>query len=142
MAFMRPFISERKELLLLTDDGMITTCYDEGIDLPVGSLSSDGTLSDSWEALTGHEPDGGCEEINRMIRLFPNCEEFEVVDKYYGYLSAPGYMDRTDYVLGDTRADVVQQLLNMYFDSDEDYMDVEELQQMHWLEEIAGKVRA
>jgi len=142
MAFMKPFISERKELLLLTDDGMTTSCYAEGVDLPVGSLNSDGTLSDSWDALTGHEPGGKCGDIERLCRLFPDCEEFKVVDKYYGYLSAPGYMDRTDYVLGDTRADVAQQLLDTYFDSDEDYMDVEELQQMHWLEEIAGKVTA
>jgi hypothetical protein len=142
MAFMRPFISEEKELILILDDGTTTTLDDEGIDLPVGEIFSDGDVSESWEPLFEVGADRKCEEIERIFRLWPHVSSFEVVYKYFGYLSAPGYMDCTDHVLGDTRADVAEQLLDMHYDFEEDHMDVDELGDMHWLEEVAGKVVA
>ena len=142
MAFMRPFISEEKELILILDDGTTTTLDDEGIDLPVGEIFSDGDVSESWEPLFEVGADRKCEEIERVFRLWPHVSSFEVVYKYFGYLSAPGYMDCTDFVLGNTRADVAEQLLDMHYDFEEDHMDVDELGDMHWLEEVAGKVVA
>jgi hypothetical protein len=139
MAFMRPFISEKKELILILDDGMTALCDDEGIDLPVGEIFSDGEVSIEWEHLVANGP---YEEIERIFRLWPNVRSFEIVDKYYGHLSAPGYMDRTEDVLGNTRADVAQQLLDMYYDFEDDHMDVDDLRDMRWLEEVAGKVVA
>jgi hypothetical protein len=68
----------------------------------------------------------------------PNCGA-EVVDKFDGFaggLSAPGYMDQTEPVYGETKAEVAQELLDMYFDQED--MDDEELADMEWLEGVAA----
>ena len=57
---------------------------------------------------------------------------------YQGYLSAPGYLDRTDIVVADTVGEVAKQLLDLYFDQPLEDMDADELEDVEWLTELAG----
>ena len=52
------------------------------------------------------------EEVNSVFKEF-KVSSFDIMYKYYGQLEAPGYMDQTDYVLGDSQAEVAQQLLDL-----------------------------
>jgi len=65
----------------------------------------------------------------------------EIVEEFKGFaggLSAPGYMDQTDPIYGETMAEVAEQLLYMYFDEPEEDMDEDELADLEWLEGIAA----
>ena len=55
--------------------------------------------------------------------------------KFYGWLSAPGYLDRTDPVEGKTIREVAEQLLEMYPPTEE-YKEIQEKLYLDTLKEI------
>ena len=126
MAFMTARVSDTQDYFLTSGDlEEYVFCKYNGIDLPVG------TYDDDMDPIEGLE-----ENINEVFKMFPTISQFEVVYQYWGQLSASGYMDQTDYALGDTQAEVAQQLLDMYFDGEDEYMDDEERADREWLESI------
>ena len=129
MAFMRANVSETPERFMISDSLDETIfCKYSNIWLPVGLYEAENDLPD----------DAFADEVGYVFDMFPKMDKFEIVYMFWGQLSAPGYMDQTDYVLGDSRGDVAQQLLDMYFDGDEEYMDSDEKQDKEWLEDIAA----
>ena len=52
------------------------------------------------------------------------------------YLSEPGYMDRTDLTVCETKADAARHLLDTYYDMSDDEMTEAELEQAKWLRKI------
>ena len=124
MAFMSSTISAHKDLFLVSDD-LEDALLMPHLALPVGPYDEDEDHGDLQE------------QVDHYLSEY-NLSEFEVVEKFWGQLSAPGYMDRTDFVLGDSQAEAAQQLLDLYFDGrDPDYMDEVEREDMAWLESIA-----
>jgi wyosine [tRNA(Phe)-imidazoG37] synthetase (radical SAM superfamily) len=66
-------------------------------------------------------------------------DEFTVTEPmYWGYLSASGYLDQTDKEIGESYAEVAQQLLDLYFSGEIEYMDDDEKEDLEWLEKIAA----
>lgn len=131
MAFMTAAVSDGKDYFLISDDLENTLfCIYNGINLPAGVYDDDMDPPDDEEL---------AEAIAEVFKMFPNISQFEIVFKYWGQLSAPGYMDQTDYVLGDTPGDVAQQLLDMYFDGEDEYMDDDERADRDWLESIVNE---
>lgn len=128
MAFMTARVSETPDYFLISEDqeGCVF-CEYNGINLPVGVYDEDMDPPDDEEL---------AESIAEVFKTFPNISQFEIVYQYWGQLSASGYMDQTDYVLGDTQAEVAQQLLDMYFDGDDEYMDNGQRADRDWLESI------
>lgn len=131
MAFMSVAMGEHKEYFLISDElEECVFCKYNGIGLPVGTYDDD------------MDPPGDEElawEIANVFNMFPSVRQFEVVYKFWGQLSASGYMDQTDYCLGDSRAEVAQQLLDMYFDGEDEYMDEDEKEDRAWLESIVDE---
>ncbi len=128
MAFMSATLSDFREYFLISDDlEDAVFCRYNGINLPVGVYDEDDVRP---------EDENAAYEITNVFNLFPSVHQFEVVYKFWGQLSASGYMDQTDYCLGDSQADVAQQLLDMYFDVDEEDMDEDEKEDRAWLESI------
>ena len=131
MAFMTAVVSDTQEYFLISDDlENAVFCKYNGINLPPGTYDDDMDPPDDEEL---------AEAIAEVFKMFPNISQFEIVFKYWGLLSAPGYMDQTDYVLGDTPGDVAQQLLDMYFDGEDEYMDDDERADRDWLESIVNE---
>ncbi len=128
MAFMTARVSDTQDYFLISEDlEECIFCKYNGIDLPVGTYTDDMDPPDDEEL---------AEAIAEVFKEFPNISQFEIVYQYWGQLSASGYMDQTDYFLGDTQAEVAQQLLDMYFDGEDEYMDDEERADREWLESI------
>ncbi len=128
MAFMTARVSDTQDYFLTSGDlEEYVFCKYNGIDLPVGTYTDDMDPPDDEEL---------AEAIAEVFKEFPNILQFEIVYQYWGQLSASGYMDQTDYVLGDTQAEVAQQLLDMYFDGEDEYMDDEERADREWLVSI------
>jgi len=128
MAFMTARVSDTPDYFLLSEDSEgCVFCKYSGIDLPAGTYTDD---------MDPPDDDGLYEEIVNVFKMCPTISQFEIVYKFWGQLSASGYMDQTDYVLGDTQAEVAQQLLDMYFDGEDEYMDDEERADREWLESI------
>ncbi len=128
MAFMNATTSDGPEYFLISDDlEDAVFCRYNGINLPVGVYDeADELPEDESEAY----------EIANVFSMFPIVHQFEIVYKFWGQLDAPGYMDQTDYCLGDSQAEVAQQLLDMYFDGEDEYMDDAEKEDRAWLESI------
>lgn len=128
MAFMTARVSDTQDYFLISEDlEECIFCKYNGIDLPVGTYTDDMDPPDDEEL---------AEAIAEVFKEFPNISQFEIVYQYWGQLSASGYMDQTDYFLGDTQAEVAQQLLDMYFDGDDEYMDNGQRADRDWLESI------
>lgn len=131
MAFMNATVSDGPEYFLISDDlEEAIFCKYNSIHLPVGIYDEEDEPSKDEDL---------AEEITNVFNLFPSVHQFEVVYKFWGQLSASGYMDQTDYVFGDSQADVAQQLLDMYFDGEEEYMDEDEKEDRAWLESIVDE---
>jgi hypothetical protein len=133
MAFMTARVSDTRDYFLTSEDlEECVFCKYNSIGLPVGVYSVDD------EPPSGeHAPEWDTYEDSRVVFMsLPQVNSFEIVYKFWGQLSASGYMDQTDYVLGDTQAEVAQQLLDMYFDGEDEYMDDEERADREWLESI------
>jgi len=57
-------------------------------------------------------------------------------------MEAPGYLDASDFVIGDTRAEVAQQLIDMYFDGGYEGLDEEGIVDSAFLEcLVQGKIK-
>lgn len=127
MAFMQAMIHPHRDLFLISDQLDETIyCRYNSINLPVGDydvdeLPEDEDLAESILA------------VSKELKI----DRWEIVDRFHGELSAPGYMDRTDFVLGESIAEVAQQLLNMYYDGEEEYMDADQKVERTWLEALA-----
>jgi hypothetical protein len=48
-------------------------------------------------------------------------------------------MDQTDYYFGDSRAEVAEQLIDLFFSEDKKCMDDDELEDLAWLESIVNE---
>ena len=120
MSFMTPEISSEKSRFLLSEYlEEPTDCDCNGIHMDVGVYDND---SDD-------------EDVQAVCRQFDiNC--FEIVEKFHGCLSASGYLDQSSIFLGDTQADVAQQLLDAFYDGEEQYMSEDEKQERAWLEQF------
>lgn len=127
MAFMSAVIGRKKEFFMLSDElEEIVFCKYNNIHLPEGHYDEDDEPN----------PDMDIEaEIRETMDEF-KVTNFDIKFAYYGQLSADGYMDQTDYCLGDTQAEVAQQLLDMYYSGEVEYMDAEEVDDMNWLQSI------
>lgn len=79
---------------------------------------------------------------NAILADLGRSTDFTIATGYRGWLSAPGYMDRTDPVICATQAEAAQELLSMFFDGEIQYMDDGELEDALWLAEVAGDEKA
>ncbi len=130
MAFMSATLSDFREYFLISEDlEEVIFCKYNSIHLPVGTYDEEGEPSEDEDI---------AEEVDNIFKMFPSVHQFEVVYKFWGQLSASGYMDQTDYCLGDSQADVAQQLLDMYFDGEDEYMDDAEKEDRAWLESVVA----
>ena len=120
MSFMTPEISSEKSRFLLSD------YLEEPIDCDCNGIHMDVGVYDE---------DSDDEDVQAVCRQFDiNC--FEIVEKFHGCLSASGYLDQSSIFLGDTQADVAQQLLDAFYDGEEQYMSEDEKQERAWLEQF------
>ena len=120
MSFMTPEISSEKSRFLLSD------YLEEPIDCDCNGIHMDVGVYDE---------DSDDEDVQAVCRQFDiNC--FEIVEKFHGCLSASGYLDQSSIFLGDTQADVAQQLLDAFYDGEEQYMSEGEKEERAWLEQF------
>jgi hypothetical protein len=111
---MKPVVSLNKETFLVSDYLDEVWMY---------------TLPEGEYDLRDYDPEHS--GLAFLAENYPRMETFEIVSKYYGYMSAPGYMDRSEYFIGDSRAEVAQQLLDYFYDGDDADPD-----EVAWLEAI------
>jgi len=132
--FMTPKIHEPEHFVIADEEGYpmhLTSCH-LPVDLPPGVYDEDDEPGD-WDL---DEYDS--EMVQKFFKDNPGIHAFEVTGPlYWGWLSADGYMDRTDIVLGESKAEVASQLLELYFDHEE--MDEDEEKYKLWLEEVKNK---
>lgn len=130
MAFMRAVVSDTKEFFLISEDLEESVfCKWNGIDLPVGEYREDDDLL---------EDDEMQETVDRVFKEY-SIKQFEIIYAFHGLLEAPGYMDQTDYYFGNSRAEVAEQLIDLFFFEDKEYMDKDELEDLEWLESIVNE---
>ena len=118
MSFMTPEISSEKSRFLLSD------YLEEPIDCDCNGIHMDVGVYDN---------DSEDEDVQSVCRQF-DINYFEIVEKFHGCLSASGYLDQSSIFLGDTQADVAQQLLDAFYDGEEQYMSEDEKEEQAWLE--------
>ena len=75
-----------------------------------------------------YDEDNTDEEVQEVCSKF-KIWTFEIVEKFHGCLSASGYLDQTSIFLGDTQAEVAQQLIDAFYDGEEGYMSDDEKQE-------------
>jgi len=119
MAFMSAYIEPVSGFWVMTDDGFTELYRDDEEICP--------NCGENWSVSMDGEQ---CSNCGAEVE-----DEFE---GFVGGLSASGYMDQSDPVYGETKAEVAQEMLDMYFDQPEDEMDEDELADMEWLEGIAA----
>lgn len=125
MAFLRAQVYENKERFLIAENlEDAVFCKYNGISLPVGV----------YNPMELEEDSDAKYEANKIFDEF-GCYEFEIVEQFYGDLEPHGcYTDRSTYVLGDSIAEVAQQMLDLYFDGDPEYWDEDEKEDVAFLE--------
>lgn len=126
--FMRPRISSEREFFLHSDQlecSPLFMRYNNVSMVPVGDYDEDFESEDE-------ELMDCVEQIRRELKI----DYFDVTEEYWGNLSAPGYLDQTSYYLGDSMADVAQQLLDMFFDGESEYFDSDQKEDVRMLEGI------
>lgn len=127
MAFMTASVSYQKDYFMVSEDLEESVfCKYNGIHLPQGHYDED-------DDPLGNEDVQ--EEVDSVFKEY-KVSSFDIIYKYYGQLEAPGYMDQTDYVFGDSQAEVAQALLEMYYEGDVEYMDEGEKADMAFLQGI------
>ena len=120
MSFMTPEISSEKSRFLLSD------YLEEPIDCDCNGIHMDVGVYYNYS---------DDEDVQAVCRQFDiNC--FEIVEKFHGCLSASGYLDQSSIFIGDTQAEVAQQLLDAFYDGEEQYMSEDEKQERAWLEQF------
>lgn len=130
MAFMRAAVSDTKDYFLISEDLEESVfCKWNGIDLPVGEYREDDDPLEDEEMQ---------EQVDGVFKEY-SISQFEIIYKYCGQLSAPGYMDQTDYCFGDSRAEVAEDLIAVFFDGEKECMDEDELEDLAWLESIVNE---
>ena len=133
MSFMRAAISNEPETWIITedDDGEILTC------LPDGDYMDDLTEEDLAQIAETNDLDYASviDDYKEALRLADN-HDFTIRTGFRGWLSAPGYLDRTSAVIADSVAEVARELLGMYFDQPFDEMDDDELEDALWLSDL------
>lgn len=139
MAFTRADISNSTE----------TWCFTDGDSFEVHTILPDGEYYDldinDYEQIAEDnnlDPEDVEEAYNAILKEIGHASNFVLATGYRGWLSAPGYLDRTDPVICDTPAEAAQALLDMYFDGELQYMDDGELEDALWLAEVAGDEKA
>lgn len=137
MAFLRATLNTEKEVFVIherQEDGPdFITCTTLPNNLKAGDYNEDLTLAKIVEAGLELEDLISIQDYLNEMKI----DEFTVTEPmYWGYLSASGYMDQTSKEIGETYAEVAQQLLDLYFDSE--YLDADELADRDWLEKIAA----
>lgn len=120
MSFMTPEISSEKSRFLLSD------YLEEPIDCDCNGIHMDVGVYDE---------DSDDEDFEYVCDKF-KIWTFEIVEKFHGCLSASGYLDQSSIFLGDTQADVAQQLLDAFYDGEEQYMSEDGKQEQAWLEQF------
>ena len=133
MAFMRAAISNEPETWIISDndDGEISTC------LPDGDYESDLTKEDLAQIAETNDLD--YEDVTKDYKEpldFSFNHDFTLLTGFRGWLSAPGYLDRTSVVIADSVAEVARGLLDMYYDQPFDEMDDDELEDALWLSDL------
>lgn len=133
MAFMRASISNEPETWIITenDDGEILTC------LPDGDYDNDLIEEDLAQIAETNDLDyeSVIDDYKEALRLADN-HDFTIRTGFRGWLSAPGYLDRTSAVIADSVAEVARELLDLYFDQPLDEMDDDELKDALWLSDL------
>jgi hypothetical protein len=139
MAFMRASISNSVE----------TWCFTDGDSFEVRTILPDGDYYDLDFADFNQiardnalDPEDVKDAYTAILADTGHASNFTLATGYRGWLSAPGYMDRTDPVICETPAEAAQTLLDMYFDGELDYMDDGELEDALWLAEVAENEEA
>jgi hypothetical protein len=123
-------VSDTKDYFLISEDLEESVfCKWNGIDLPVGEYREDDDLL---------EDDEMQETVDRVFKEY-SIKQFEIIYAFHGLLEAPGYMDQTDYYFGNSRAEVAEQLIDLFFFEDKEYMDKDELEDLEWLESIVNE---
>lgn len=126
MAFMSATVGFDKEFFMVSDDlEEAVFCKYNGIFLPEGHYDDD----DPSEDEEMHE------KVDAVFKEF-KVKSFDIIYKYYGQLEASGYMDQTDYSFGDSKAEVAQELLDIYYSGEVEYMDEGEKADMAFLQSI------
>ena len=134
MAFMTSTITDNKEYFLISEElDEIIYCKYNSINLPMGEY----TIDDD-EPPTGGEEQRVWEESRRILKEY-SIDSFTIVCQYGGQLEACGYLDCTDWYLGDTVSEVAEQLLEYFYDQEDQYMDEEEKADKAWLEGLLDK---
>ena len=134
MAFMTPTITSSKEYFMINHDACeIVACKYTTINLPMGEYTVD-----DEEPPVGGEEHRVWEEAKRVMELY-SIDNFTITWQYGGKLEACGYLDQTDWYLGDTLSEVAEQLLESFYDQEDQYTDEEEKADKAWLEGLLDK---
>ena len=141
MAFLRAAIGTDKEVFVIherQEEGpAFLDCTNLPATLKAGTYSEDINLTEIIDMGLELEDLEAIEDFLKEEKI----DEFEVTEPlYWGYLSASGYLDQTSKELGESYAEVAQQLLDNYFSGDPEYMDDDEKADQAWLEKIAAGV--
>ncbi len=130
MAFMRAAVSDTKDYFLISEDlEESVSCKWNGVGLPVGEYREDDDPL---------EDDEMQETVDRIFKEY-SIKRFESIYAFHGLLEAPGYLDQTDYYFGDSRAEVAEYLIAVFFDGEKECMDEDELEDLAWLESIVNE---
>ena len=107
MAFMRASISNEPETWIITenDDGEILTCLPDG-DYFTLDEADFRQIADDNNLEVGEVK----EAYDEALRISNN-RDFTISTGFRGWLSAPGYLDRTSVVIADSVAEVARGLL-------------------------------
>ena len=139
MAFLRADIGLDKEVFVIherQEEGPdFLSCTNLPTTLKAGTYNEDISLAEIIDRRLELEDLEAIQDFFKEEKI----DEFEVTEPlYWGYLSASGYMDQTQKELGESYAEVAQQLLDNYFSGDPEYMDDDEKADQAWLEKIAA----
>ena len=141
MSFMRATLNTEREVFVIHErqdeyGPDFLTCTNLPNTLKAGDYTEDLTLAEIIDAGL---------ELEDLILIQDylkenKVDEFTVTEPlYWGYLSASGYLDQTSKEIGESLAEVAQQLLDLYFDDrDPEYLDDDEKADREWLEKIAA----
>ena len=78
-------------------------------------------------------------QIEKGIWVKDESGGYHYVPAWGARLSAPGYLDCTEWCVFDTEAEAAQYLLDTYYDQPDDEMSEDEKEEREWLEELASQ---
>jgi hypothetical protein len=139
MAFMNATLNKKKEVFVLVPDDEFGPRHLDSTSLPSTLPAAEYSLDMTFGEAAELGLDG--DDITDILSFLKEekVDVFEVTKPlYWGYLSAPGYLDQTEKSLGETYAEVAQEMLDLWFDGEIEYMDEQERQELKWLERVAA----